>query len=61
MEITFTMFNIKFFQVQLDWSRRNLSLPIAYLFWIRFRQSAKLSGFHLFRVLVHDLRFALQY
>ena len=53
--------NIQFFQVQLDWSRRNLSLPIEHLFWIRFRRSAKLSGFHLFCVnlLVHDLRFAL--
>ena len=58
--ITFT---IQFFQVQLDWSRRNLSLPIEHLFWIRFRRSAKLSGFHLFCVnlLLHDLRFALQY
>ena len=56
--ITFT---IQFFQVQLDWSCRNLSLPIEHLFWIRFRRSAKLSGFHLFCVnlLVHDLRFAL--
>ena len=56
--ITFT---IQFFQVQLDWSHRNLSLPIEHLFWIRFRRSAKLSGFHLFCVnlLVHDLRFAL--
>ena len=34
-------FMIQFFQVQLDWSRRNISLPIAHLFWIRFRQSAK--------------------
>ena len=36
--ITFT---IQFFQVQLDWSRRNLSLPIEHLFWIHLRQSAK--------------------
>ena len=45
----------------LDWSRQNLSLPIEHLFWIRFRRSAKLSGFHLFCVnlLVHDLPFAL--
>ena len=58
--ITFT---IQFFQVQLDWSRRSLSLPIEHLFWIRFRRSAELSGSHLFFVnlLVHDLRFALQY
>ena len=34
-------FIIQFLQVQLDWSRRNLSLPIKYLFWIRFRQSAE--------------------
>ena len=34
-------FNIQFFQVQLDWSRRNLSLPIKHLFRIRFRQSAR--------------------
>ena len=34
-------FIIQFLQVQLDWSRRNLSLAIKYLFWIRFRQSAK--------------------
>ena len=34
-------FIIQFFQVQLDWSRQNLSLPIEHLFWIRFRQSAK--------------------
>ena len=58
MGITSTM---QFFQVQLDWSRRNLSLGIEHLFWIRFCQSAKLSGFHLFCVLVRDLRFALQY
>ena len=60
MGITFT---IQFFQVQLDWSRRNLSLPIGHVFWTRFCRSAKLSGFHLFGVnlLVHDLRFALQY
>ena len=44
MGITFT---IQFFQVQLDWSRRNLSLPTEQLFWIRFRRSAKLSSFHL--------------
>ena len=44
-------------KVQLDWSRQNLSLGIEHLFWIRFRQSAKLSGFHLFCVLVGDLRF----
>ena len=36
--ITFT---IHFFQVQLDGSRRNLSLPTEHLFWIRFHQSAK--------------------
>ena len=36
--ITFT---IQFFQVQLNWSRRNLSLPIEHLFWIHLRQSAK--------------------
>ena len=56
-------FIIQFFQVQLDWSRQNLSLPIEHLFWISFRRSAKLSGFHLFCVnlLVHDLCFALQY
>ena len=58
MGITFT---IQFFQVQLDWSRRNLSLPIEHLFWIRFRRSARVSGFHLFCVnlLVHDLRFVI--
>ena len=36
--ITFT---IHFFQVQLDWSRRNLLLPTEHLFWIRFHQSAR--------------------
>ena len=36
--ITCTM---HFFQVQLDWSRRNLLLPKENLFWIRFYQSAK--------------------
>ena len=46
-------FVIQFFQVQLYWSRRNLSLPIEHLFWIRFRQSAKWLSLHL--------RFALQY
>ena len=35
--ITFT---IQVFQVPLDWSRRNLSLPVDHLFWIHFRQSA---------------------
>ena len=40
-------FIIQFFQVQLDWSRRNLSLSIEHLFWIRFRQSAKWLSFHL--------------
>ena len=51
-------------QVQLNWSRQNLSLPISseHLFWIRFRPSAKLSGFpSCIKLLVHDLRFALQY
>ena len=47
MGITFT---IQFFQVQLDWSRQNLSLPMEHLFWIRFRRSAELSGSHLFCV-----------
>ena len=42
--ITFT---IQFSQVQLDWSRRNLSLPIEHHFWIRFRQSAELLSFVL--------------
>ena len=36
--ITFT---IQFFQVQLDWSCQNLSLPIDHLFLIRFHQSIK--------------------
>ena len=56
-------FSIQFFQVQLDWSRRNLSLPQSIIFWIRFRRSAELSGFLLFCVnlLVHDLSFAFQY
>ena len=36
--ITFT---IQFFQMQLDRSRRNLSLPLEHLLRIRFRQSAK--------------------
>ena len=49
--ITFT--SIQVFQVQLDWSHRNLSLPIEHLFGIRFRQSAKWLSLHL--------RFALQY
>ena len=38
MGITFTL---QFFQVQLDWSRRNLSRPIERLVWIRFCQLAK--------------------
>ena len=54
--ITFTM---QLFQVQLDWSRRNLSFPIEPFFGFAFVN--QLSDFHLFCVLVHDLRFALQY
>ena len=50
-------FTIQFFQVQLDWSRRNLSLSIFFGFVFVDR----LGGFHLFCVLVHDLRYALQY
>ena len=42
--ITFT---IQFSQVQLDRSRRNLSLSIEHLFWIRFRQSAEWLSFVL--------------
>ena len=34
-------FTIQFFQVQLDWSGWNLSLPIEHLFWIHLRQSAR--------------------
>ena len=32
--------------MQLDWSRRNLLLPIERLFWIRFLQSVKRLSFH---------------
>ena len=34
-------FTIQFFQVQLDWSHRNLFPPTEHRFWIRFHQSAK--------------------
>ena len=33
--------HLHFFQVQLDWSCRNLSLSTEHLFWIRFHRSAK--------------------
>ena len=34
-------FTIQFFQVQLDWSHWNISLPIEHLFCINFHQSDK--------------------
>ena len=51
MGITFT---IHFFQVQLDWCRRNLSLPKEHLLRFRFRQSAEWLSLVLVTI-VHDL------
>ena len=53
--------HMQFFQVQRDWSRRNISLPIEHASFFGFVFVNRLSGFHLFCVLVHKLRFALQY
>ena len=41
LRLSFLDWEPYFFQVPLDWSRRNLSLPTKHLFWIRFHQSAK--------------------